>query len=60
LRSRHNIPPNFLREKIHEYKVPSICTTNFLGVVMEGKSIGLEAKIRPQRRAHDLENQDAS
>jgi hypothetical protein len=29
-------------------------------VVMEGKSIGLEAKIRPQRRAHDLENQDAS
>jgi hypothetical protein len=25
---------------------------------MEGKSIGLETKIRPQRRAHDLENQD--
>jgi len=28
----------------------------FSQVVMEGKSIGLEAKIR----AHDLENQDAS
>jgi hypothetical protein len=40
--------------------VPSIYTTNFLLVLMEGKSIGLEAKIRPQRRAHDLENQDAS
>jgi hypothetical protein len=28
--------------------------------ILEGKSIGSDPKIRSQRRAHDLENQDAS
>jgi hypothetical protein len=34
---------------------------NLHGTILEGKSIGLDQKKqRAQRRAHDLENQDAS
>jgi hypothetical protein len=39
---------------------------NLYGTILEGKSIGLDTKknkikkIKSERRAHDLENQDAS
>jgi len=31
-----------------------------MATILEGKSIGSDPKKRAQRRAHDLENQDAS
>jgi hypothetical protein len=33
---------------------------NLHGTIFEGKSIGLNQKKRAKRRAHDVQNQDAS